>query len=60
MTELGGDVTEADTEPEPEKDQGAERIEQADSEQERLKIEAELIEQTDNRPRKEDGEQPAE
>jgi hypothetical protein len=53
-------VIEGNVQSEPEKDQGVERLEDADSEEERLKIEGELIEQTDNRPRKEDGEQPSE
>jgi peptidoglycan hydrolase-like protein with peptidoglycan-binding domain len=43
----------------PPDDPGAARLEEATTDEERLQIEAELLEQTDNRPRPEDGEQPS-
>lgn len=46
------------TEDGPPDDPGVARLEQAASEAERMEIEAELLEQTDNRPRPEDGDQP--
>jgi peptidoglycan hydrolase-like protein with peptidoglycan-binding domain len=47
-----------DTEAGPPDDAGAARLDEAASEAERMEIEAELLEQTDNRPRPEDGDQP--
>jgi peptidoglycan hydrolase-like protein with peptidoglycan-binding domain len=43
----------------PSDDAGVAQLEQAASDAERLEIEADLLEQTDNRPRPEDGEQPS-
>jgi peptidoglycan hydrolase-like protein with peptidoglycan-binding domain len=43
----------------PPEDAGVEQLDQASTDAERLQIEAQLLEQTDNRPRPEDGEQPS-
>lgn len=47
-----------DEDPVPEEDPGVARLEEAATDVDRLEIEAQLLEQTDNRPRPEDGEQP--
>jgi len=51
---MGVDVDEG-----PPDDRGAAQLEEAATDEERLQIEAQLLEQTDNRPRPEDGEQPS-
>jgi peptidoglycan hydrolase-like protein with peptidoglycan-binding domain len=43
----------------PPEDAGVEQLDRAATDAERLQIEAQLLEQTDNRPRPEDGEQPS-